>query len=129
MDGPSGLSRSPPRLRGPVDPRPGGGHGRARPPDPPPGISGTSAAAACPSPPAPGAPRPSHSAPAPARAREDVPLVTPDPATSHLAGTGSERAGRVMSSLIGGRSPLRVTRCLGNRKRRSLPRTLLPLCR
>ena len=32
--------------------------------------------------------------------------MTPDPATSHRAQTGSEWAGRVMSSLIGGRRPL-----------------------
>lgn len=101
-----------PRRHVHVAPRPGGGHGSARPPYPPPRISGTSAAPARPSPPARGAPRPSHSPPAPAQAREDVPLVTPDPATSHPAVAGSERAGRVLSSLIGGRSPVRVTRDL-----------------
>lgn len=76
------------RGASPVAPRPGGGHGRTRPPGP--RISGTRAAPARPSPPAPGVPKPSHSAPAPARAGEDVPLVTPDPAAAHLAGTGSE---------------------------------------
>lgn len=57
---------------------------RRRPRSPPdPWISGPRTAPARPSPPAPGVPKPSHSAPAPARAREDVRLVTPDPAPAH----------------------------------------------
>lgn len=114
MWGLGGWAGPRPRLRVQGVPRPRGGHGSSWPPHPPPRSSGTSAAPARPSPPAPGAPRPSHSPPAPAQAREDTPLVTPDPAAAHPAEAGSERAGRVLSSLIGGRSPGRVTRGFGN---------------